>query len=48
MNCPIGHSRFITFDIGYQSGNQSATDNGVEINFSRSMIHLGVGLGRFL
>src|SRR5512140_1960624 len=45
MNCPIGHSRFITFDIGYQSGDQSATDKGVDINFSSSLIHLGVGLG---
>ena len=48
VNFPIAHSGFITIEPGYQLGKQIVEIDGIDVDASSNLIHVGVGLGSYL
>lgn len=47
-NYPIAHSGFITIEAGYQLGKQIVEIDGIDVDASSKLIHVGIGLGSYL
>lgn len=45
---PVGDSKFIIFDAGYQLGAQSATVENTDVEVSSNLLHFGIGIGSYL
>lgn len=42
------HGAFITVEVGYQLGSQSATVNNEDVEASTRLFHIALGIGSYL